>query len=241
MTRGINAESPPPSEHDRRPIAARRLAVFAAMAAALARARVRPNAISIAGMLAAIGAGGLLAMSGAGEAGSLSERAMLLAAAGLVQARLLANLLDGMVAVEGGLRSPTGELYNEVPDRVSDVAVLIGAGYAAGAWPELGYLAAIGAVLVAYSRAIGKGCGFAADFRGPMAKQQRMFIVTLACVWMGCAPVAWRGAWMLAGAERGVMAAALAIITIGCALTFLRRLGLVGARLCAADQSRSAA
>lgn len=226
---------------DRRPIAARRLPVFAAIAAALARARIRPNAISIVGMLAALGAGALLALSGGHEAGSLAERAMLIAAAGLVQARLLANLLDGMVAVEGGMRSPTGELYNEVPDRVSDAAVLIGAGYAAGAWPELGYLAAIGAVLVAYARAIGKGCGLAADFRGPMAKQQRMFIVTVVCVWMGCAPVGWRGEWMIAGSARGVMAAALALVILGCAVTFWRRLASVAASLRAADESRSAA
>ena len=45
----------------------------------------------------------------------------------VAQYGLLANLLDGLVAVEGGRRSPTGELFNEVPDRVSDVLVLAGA------------------------------------------------------------------------------------------------------------------
>ena len=32
-----------------------------------------------------------------------------------VLGRLLCNLLDGMVAVEGGKRSKSGELYNDVP------------------------------------------------------------------------------------------------------------------------------
>ena len=36
-----------------------------------------------------------------------------------------------------------GELYNEVPDRVSDAATLIGLGHAAEGWPVLGFLAAI--------------------------------------------------------------------------------------------------
>ena len=46
--------------------------------------------------------------------------------------RLLANLLDGMVAIGRGIASPVGELFNEVPDRVSDTAVLLGLGVAGG-------------------------------------------------------------------------------------------------------------
>ena len=41
-----------------------------------------------------------------------------------VQLRLLCNLLDGMVAVEQGKQTPFGVLYNEMPDRVSDSALL---------------------------------------------------------------------------------------------------------------------
>jgi len=39
------------------------------------------------------------------------------------------NLLDGMVAIEGGLKTPAGELFNDVPDRISDPLILVGAGY----------------------------------------------------------------------------------------------------------------
>ena len=45
---------------------------------------------------------------------------------------LLANLLDGMVAMGRGVASPVGELFNEVADRVSDTAILLGLGWAAG-------------------------------------------------------------------------------------------------------------
>ena len=76
-----------------------------------------------------------------------------LAAAVLVQLRLLANLLDGMVAIEAAQASRVGELFNEVPDRVSDAATLVGLGFAVGSVPLLGFLAAILAILVAYIRA----------------------------------------------------------------------------------------
>src|SRR5438105_2817615 len=50
-----------------------------------------------------------------------AEILLYLTAAGCIQLRLLCNLLDGMVAIEGGFRSRSGEVFNELPDRVSDV------------------------------------------------------------------------------------------------------------------------
>ena len=78
-----------------------------------------------------------------------------LLAAGTVQLRLLANLMDGMVALASYEASPVGELYNEIPDRIEDVLILIGLGYAAGGAPTMGYGAAVLAVFVAYVRAMG--------------------------------------------------------------------------------------
>ena len=79
-----------------------------------------------------------------------------------------------------------GELFNEVPDRVADTAVLIGLGVAAGsvAW---GMAAAMAAMATAYVRAVGFGLGQPSDFGGPMAKPHRMAVVTgaalLCAVW----------------------------------------------------------
>ena len=56
--------------------------------------------------------------------------------------------LDGLVAVEYGKGSATGALFNEVPDRIADSAVLVGAGYAATGWVTLGYVAALLALFV---------------------------------------------------------------------------------------------
>ena len=79
-----------------------------------------------------------------------------------------------MVAVLREVASPVGELFNEVPDRVSDAATLIGFGYATGSNPVLGFVATIFAIFLAYMRAQGKVAGAHQEFCGPMAKQQRM-------------------------------------------------------------------
>src|SRR5687767_1467213 len=162
---------------DRRPIAARRLGMMRAIAALLARAGVSANAISMFSMLCATAAG--VALFGTRQVAPDTARLLWLAAAVCVQMRLLCNLFDGMVAIERGTASPVGEIFNEVPDRYSDSVILVGLGYAAGGWPEAGWAAALAAVLTAYIRAVGKGLGLPSDFRGPMAKQQRMALVTL--------------------------------------------------------------
>ncbi len=56
----------------------------------------------------------------------------LLACALCIQARLVCNLLDGMVAVEGGQKSFLGPLYNEFPDRVADSMLIVALGYTIG-------------------------------------------------------------------------------------------------------------
>jgi phosphatidylglycerophosphate synthase len=157
---------------------------------------------------------------------SLEQRLAWLAAAGLIQFRLLANMLDGMVAIECHLASPVGELYNEVPDRISDAAILIGAGYASGGDVTLGYLAACIALFTAYVRAMGKAAGAAQEFCGPMAKQQRMFLVTVIAVYYGLAPESWRFTLHASESQRewGLMALALALIVIGGLATAVRRL-----------------
>lgn len=213
--------SPPTS--DRRPIAARRLAIIQRLAAALARRRVQPNHISIVGLIASLLAGLLLTLTSNPDH---PQRLYFLLAAALIQFRLLCNLIDGLVAVEGNMKSPTGELFNEVPDRLSDAATLIGAGYALNSSPALGYLAAIAAIFVAYIRAVGKGCGLPADFRGPMAKQQRMFLITVCSLYLAAGPPSWRPNFspMLDAPAPGLPAITLAVIIVGSILTSIRRL-----------------
>ena len=88
--------------------------------------------------------------------------------------------------------SKTGELYNEVPDRISDAAVFIGAGFAWGGNITLGYIATILAIFTAYVRAAGKIAGAPNEFCGPMAKQHRMLVITLICVYAAITPRSWQ-------------------------------------------------
>jgi phosphatidylglycerophosphate synthase len=158
------------------------------------------------------------------------DRLFFLLAALLMQLRLLANMLDGMVAVETQRASPVGELFNEVPDRVSDAAILIGAGYAAGGLPELGYLAACVALFVAYVRAEGKVAGAHQEFCGPLAKPQRMFVMTVVALYCGLAPRDWQPA-LESFPRAGVPAAGLALIVLGGIWTAVRRLLRIAAAL----------
>jgi phosphatidylglycerophosphate synthase len=201
---------------NRRPIASRHLAVVRRLAAALARARVAPDAISAAGIAFALAAALALLAAGAHPA------AWLLAAA-LVQLRLLANLLDGLVAVEGGLASPMGVLWNEVPDRLEDTAILAAYGTAAGS-PALGLWAALAAVACAYVRQVGGALGQPQSFLGPMAKQHRMAAVTAGCVSGFAAALLGAGA-----ALPGLLLWAIllgTLVTIACRLRHIAR-GLV--------------
>jgi phosphatidylglycerophosphate synthase len=211
---------------DRRPIASREWTVSRRLASWMVRRGVSPNAISVAGMVAGIAAGVLLTLT----PHTAYHRLAFFAAAVLMQLRLLANLFDGMVAIESGKASPVGAMYNEVPDRVSDTAKLIGAGYALGGDAVLGFVAACLALFTAYVRAQGRVAGAPQEFCGPMAKQQRVAVLTVAALYSALAPAAWqpRFAWR---PEWGVMAWALALIAVGSAFTSVRRLRRIGRTL----------
>ena len=94
-------------------------------------------------------------------------------------------MLDGLVAIEGGRKTVYGEIFNDMPDRFADVVILVGAGYSIAnfSWGrELGWLAAVLAVMTAYIRLLGGSMGVQQYFLGPMAKPHRMALLTAACV-----------------------------------------------------------
>ncbi len=94
------------------------------LAGAMARAGVSPNSISIAGSVLCAAAGAAMWITPFVAEGA--ERGLWLLIAAGVASRGLCNILDGMVAMTRGVASRVGELYNEVPDRVSDAAMLVG-------------------------------------------------------------------------------------------------------------------
>jgi phosphatidylglycerophosphate synthase len=165
----------------RRMLSTRNAGWAKALARNVGRAGVRPNLVSIASVgFAAVACG---AFWSAPDTTPGVRMALLLLAAASIQCRLLCNLLDGMLAVEEGFKSKTGDIYNDLPDRVADVLILVGAGAAVrhllyGA--TLGWLAALLAVFTAYVRLLGGSLGATQFFIGPMAKQHRMFTLSVA-------------------------------------------------------------
>src|SRR6266581_4617996 len=206
---------------DRRPIATRNRKWAQAATAWLAARNVSPNAISIAGMCACIAAGVALGLTSVEY-----NRVFWLIAAVSAQLRLTANMLDGMVALVSGRASKVGELYNEIPDRVSDVAVFVGAGYAWGGNVALGYIATILAIFTAYIRAAGKIAGAPNEFCGPMAKQHRMLVITVVCLYSAAVPRAWQ-ILHFDKLDVGVMSLSLVVIVVGCLITVVRRLSRI--------------
>jgi len=155
--------------------------------------------------------------------------AALLLAAAAIQLRLLCNMLDGMLAVEEGFKTSTGDIYNDLPDRVADVLILVGAGYSIRQLTggvTLGWAAAVAAVFTAYVRLLGGSLGVTQHFIGPMAKQHRMFVLTMAAILAAVETLTSRTA--------RAIPAALAVILAGSMLTAMRRVhriaGEAGAR-----------
>jgi phosphatidylglycerophosphate synthase len=204
------------TEAARRPLKTRERRWPHALARWLAARGIRPNWVSAASVLFAALAGILLALSL--EENGDSCIPFLLGAAACVQLRLLCNLIDGLLAVEGGLAGPAGEIWNDLPDRIADPLILVGAGLAARALPwglTLGWMAALLALLTAYVRVLGGSVGLAQSFEGPMAKPHRMLVVTV-----GCLAAAVESAL---GGPPWALLVALAVIIAGSALTAARR------------------
>jgi CDP-diacylglycerol--glycerol-3-phosphate 3-phosphatidyltransferase len=191
---------------NRRPLASRSSSWAIFLAGALVRAGVSPNAISVFSVLfAALGAYLLVCFP---------TVAGLVGAAACVQLRLLCNLFDGMVAIEGKRQSATGGLYNEIPDRIADSLFIVALGYAIGE-PSLGWYGALAAAITAYIRVLGGALGLKQDFRGPMAKQHRMAVVTAGCV-LGAIELQFAG-------SHWILLAAAWIIAVGSTITCCTR------------------
>src|SRR5690349_8777496 len=117
-----------PPEVLRRPISARDTKWAAAVARALASSGLRPNHISLLSAVFGLAAGA--SFFWLRNVDSLGVKILLLVwAAACMQLRLLCNLFDGMVAIEGGFKTKSGEVYNELPDRFSDIFIFLGAAY----------------------------------------------------------------------------------------------------------------
>jgi phosphatidylglycerophosphate synthase len=205
------------SVENRRELKARRVPFFQNFASQLVKWGLTPNQVSVLSAVFAIF--GAFCFTRCFVCHSEGNPWILLLGTLFIQLRLLCNLLDGLMAVEGGLKTPAGELFNDVPDRVADVVLIMGAGvFAQQFWPgmiHIAWLAAVLAVGTAYVRTIGAAMTGKHDFSGPMAKQHRMFVLTVGGI--GSAIESF------AGVKHYSMMLAICLIAMGAAITCVSR------------------
>jgi phosphatidylglycerophosphate synthase len=139
--------------------------------------------------------------------------------------RLWLNMLDGMVALASGTASRTGEIANELPDRISDVIIFAGVAHSNLCHPLSGYWAAIFALFVAYVGTLGQAVGVQREFSGLMAKPWRMVAlhvgawITLGLLWWGDGTIRYR--------DLTVLDWTLLAILAGCVQTIWIRLARI--------------
>lgn len=146
------------------------------------RVGIHPNLVSYSSIAASAAAALCFWQAGA-------VPVLLIVAVGFCYLRLWLNMLDGMVALASGKASRTGEIANELPDRVSDVLIFVGVAHSNLCHPLAGYWAALFALLVAYVGTLGQAVGVQREFSGCMAKPWRMVAlhvgawITFVCMW----------------------------------------------------------
>lgn len=196
---------------NRRPLKARSWAIMQKTARWVSQKNVTPNQISIASIVFS-GLAGLLLLLFPVAGSALWFYTLLILL--LFVGRAFCNILDGLVAVEGGKSTPAGEMFNDIPDRISDVLIIVAIGYGTG-FPTLGLLAGLLAVMTAYTRTLGRSLGAPTDFQGPMSKLQRMFIISAACILTPIEAMFWD--------QRYILTLSLIVISIGCVITIWKR------------------
>jgi len=166
---------------------------------------VRPNVISAAAIL--VSACGALAI-----AASPTVPALLFLVPFAAAARLVLNLMDGLVARRTGLTSATGEMWNELGDRVCDVLLIGSLALVPAVGPALAFGAVIASLLASYAGITARAAGGRRQYGGIMSKPGRMIVLSVA------APLS------VLLAEPRILWAGTLIILIGALLTLAQRL-----------------
>lgn len=95
----------------------------------------------------------------------------------LILLRMTLNTLDGILAIQRGNLSLRGEIVNALPDRYSDLFVLIGILLSPLCRDWLGVLALCSMVLVSYTGMLGKALNVSWQHQGPLGKVERLILL----------------------------------------------------------------
>ncbi len=173
----------------------------------LARAGATPDQVTLAAIpIAVLGGACLLA--------SPAIPWLLLVVPVLVVVRLALNLLDGNLARRTGTIHPRGELYNEIGDRLADVAFLAPVAVLPGANAVVVLLGVLGAVLASYVGIAARAAGGERIYRGVLSKPGRMALLAVVSLVAFVAGPGDGRAWAVFGV----------LLLLGTALTLAERL-----------------
>ena len=137
---------------------------------------VSPDAVTLAAIPVALLASACLILSP-------GTPWLLLAIPFLVLVRLGLNLVDGNLARRSGRVHARGELYNEVGDRLADIAFLAPVALLPGAAPIVVMAGVLAAVLASYVGVVARAAGGERIYRGILSKPGRMALLAFVSVW----------------------------------------------------------
>jgi len=151
-----------------RPVADRALQPFVRLSVGLG---LTPDAVSVLAFLVAVAAAATFAVGGP----------WYLVGAVLVFANGWLDLLDGRLARELDVASPTGDLVDHVLDRYADVVIVAGLAAGIGRY-GLGFAAITGVLLTSYLGTQAQAVGLERVYGGVLGRADRLALVGVAAV-----------------------------------------------------------
>jgi phosphatidylglycerophosphate synthase/flavodoxin len=107
---------------------------------------------------------------------------LLIAAFVLILLRMALNTFDGMIAIAQNKKTMIGEIVNALPDRYSDILVMLGLVLCPLTNTPLGVIAVISMGLVSYTGMLGKAVEVSWQHQGPLGKVDRLVALMIAIV-----------------------------------------------------------
>lgn len=141
----------------------------------LAERGVSPDALTLGAVPVGLAAAGCLLLSP-------SVPVLLVVVPVLAALRLVLNLLDGALARRTDRMHARGELYNEVGDRLADIAFLTPVAFLPGADTTLVLLGVTGAVFASFVGLAPRAAGAERLYRGVLSKPGRMVLLAISAI-----------------------------------------------------------
>jgi CDP-diacylglycerol--glycerol-3-phosphate 3-phosphatidyltransferase len=180
----------------------------------LASAGVSPDAVTLTAVPVAVAAAVCLLASP-------SAPALLLAVPLLVGVRLVLNLVDGNLARRTGRIHPRGELFNELGDRLADIAFLVPVAFLPGALPGAVLLGVMTSLLASYVGVTTRAAGGERIYAGVLSKPGRMALLAVTSLVAFLAGPGGETAWAAFGP----------LLLVGAVLTLVERTAIAIRRL----------